>query len=277
MPLHFGDYSIRHHFELKNHFIVCVVFVTIDEAFYVQGIEVHHLKTLRISFSMALLVACWPQLPLFGWQQEVSNSNSGTNVETISLKGIVVANKKYSFQLESEGKRYTVKPEPNSKIALLLNKPFYDWKAGKVGVEVKPKSTSTATTKLPRIQFNLPSKTLYVIAKFRSAEQLDSWQTTKDKRLNFYLVTSEKLDGHEPTEDELYIAGKIVPSKKKTLVTVDTGQSKYRVRLGFRTATMNGFSIGDFKPKQTRVTLTGVLDPATNQVLASSIAFEPIQ
>lgn len=223
---------------------------------------------------LATSLSCLAQQPT----TTVVSPEEATSPEPVSLKGVVVAQKKYSFTVEAQGKRYQVKLGEDANIALLMNKPFFDWKKESVGVELKAKNSAAQTSeKLRRIQFKLPSKTLYVIAKFRSSEQLKAWQASKDKRLNYYLVTPDKLDLHEPTDDELYISGKITPDKKKPLVVLETEQNRYRVRLGFRTATMNGFSIADLQPQQTRVTLSGVIEKSTGNIVADSVAFEPVK
>lgn len=231
---------------------------------------------LRILPISLLLVI--PVCPIGVAQAQQSEAASEpASVQQITLKGVVIAQKKYSFRVESDGRFFDVKPRDDARIALLLNKPYFDWKARTVVVEAKPKNGSVSPDKPARISFPIPTEPLYVIARFRSAAQLDKWKSTKDKRLNYYLISPEKIANHDPTEDERYIAGRLLPGKSNSTATIETDEKKYRVKLGFRTATMNGFSIADLKPYKTKITLSGVKSETTNQVIASSIAFEPIQ
>ena len=47
--------------------------------------------------------------------------------------------------------------------------------------------------------------------------------------------------------------------------------------LGFRFATMNGFSINQLKPNQTQVFLTGTRGKNDGEILTSRILFQPVQ
>ena len=77
-----------------------------------------------------------------------------------------------------------------------------------------------------------------------------------------------------PTEEELYIAGKLMPGADRPRLAI--GDEQFDIRLGFRTATMSGYHIGDLRAGGVQVTLSGQQDPTTGDVLATSLAFEPL-
>ncbi|MGB7328480.1 MAG: hypothetical protein WBD31_26625, partial [Rubripirellula sp.] len=225
-------------------------------------------------------------------QTESAESNRvvAATPELISLKGIVTAQQKYSFTLTADGRDYKIKLAEDASVGLLMNRPYFDWKAERVFVEAVDPDAIPATEdeseterressagKGARVGYVLPTKQFFLIAKFRNPTQMERVMTAKEIRLNLYLLSPVDLGRHEPNEDELYLAGKVATGKSGGLVTVETDSETYKVRLGFRTATMNGFSIADLKPGQTHVTLTGSVDRDSGTVIATSVGFQPIE
>ena len=66
---------------------------------------------------------------------QINGPNAQSTPPTISLKGIVTAQQKYSFTVLSDGKEYNVKLAENASVGLLMNRPYFDWKAEKVFVQ----------------------------------------------------------------------------------------------------------------------------------------------
>lgn len=259
------------------------------ETRFLQGLASFVLRSNRLLSAVAFFL-----VPLGVLSGNATGQGLETNTEinesltrsTISLKGIVTAQQKYSFTVSSDGKEYKVKLAENASVGLLMNRPYFDWKAEKVFVQpIDPKAVpggdddqdATDADKGNRIGYSLPATQLYLIAKFRNPSQMERVLKAKEIRLNLYLLSPSDLGRHEPTEDELYLAGKVVTGKPGGLVTIETDGKKYRARLGFRAATMNGFSVADLKPDQTQVSLTGVVDLETGWVTATNLAFQPIE
>lgn len=219
-------------------------------------------------------------------QTETELPVAETDKSMVSIDGIVVDQQKYSITVRTADKDYQVKLAANATVGLRMNRPFFDWEAGKVFVEALAADQDPATaglepeadkSKVEKVGFILPNKQLFLIAKFRNLAHLKRVMKGKEKRMNFYLLSPEDLGQHEPTEDELFVAGKLTTGKNNAPITLQTDQQKHRVRLGFRFATMNGFSIAELKKNQTRVTLSGTLDETTGSLIASSVAFHPLK
>ncbi|MEL7497813.1 MAG: hypothetical protein AAFN77_09400 [Planctomycetota bacterium] len=231
-----------------------------------------------IRFGFALAVAVWSISGDSLVGQNEPDETPDRKAERFELKGTVVAKQKYSVTVATKEKEYRVRLGENASVALLMNKPFFDWKANRVYVEIPGSATQTSTSKKPeRVGYAFPAEQLFLIAKFRNAAQMKRIMATKEKRINLYLISPTDLGNHEPTEDELYISGKLTVGKNDRAISLETDQQTHRVRLGFRTATMNGFSIAELKPNKTRITLTGVKDEVTGDIIASRLAFEPIE
>lgn len=215
-------------------------------------------------------------------ESNVSVEQSDTRTEPannqVVLSGVVVEQKKYSFVVQNGDQRSIVKLADQALVALRLNKPYFDWEAGKVIVEpvISSNRPNASTQPVTRVGYRLPAKQLYLISNFRSADHMKRMMTAKPKRINFYLIGPQDLGSHEPTEDELYLSGKLKTGGNDENVQLVTDQSTHSVKLGFREATMKGFSIADLKPYRTRLTLAGVRDRETGDLIASSVVFEPI-
>lgn len=219
-------------------------------------------------------------------QTETESSVIETDKDIVSIEGIVVDQQKYSVTVRTDDKDYQVKLAENATVGLRMNRPFFDWEAGKVFVEALAVDQDPATaglelktdkSKVEKVGFVLPNQQLFLIAKFRNLAHLKRVMKGKEKRMNYYLLSPEDLGQHEPSKDELFVAGKLTTGKNDAPITLETNQQKHRVRLGFRFATMNGFSIAELKKDQTRVTLTGTIEESTGHLIASSVAFHPLK
>ena len=172
----------------------------------------------------------------------------------------------------------------NTAIGLKMTKPWFDWTNGQVVVDSTPVSdagvfeTKSAPNQKkaaqPRVAFKLPSEKLFLISKLSDTEHLERFRSSSPKWINFYLVTPENIGNHMPTKDELYVSGKIVVGKKQQ-VDLQVGSETMPMKLGFRNATMNGFSIEEIKAGCTKVVLSGMLN-TDNSILANSLVFEPV-
>jgi len=204
-----------------------------------------------------------------------------SELERFQVEGVVTERRKYSFAVEENGQKYEVKVIPDTVIGLRMKKPWFDWESGVVVVdstEVVSKSASKAledSRKIVRKAIQLPAEKLFVISRFREKEQMELFFKTDDKRINFYLVTPFDPGQHMPTNEQPYISGALSVESDQSL-RLNIGGNAIPVRLGFRDATMNGFSISQLVPERTRVLLSGYRGKLDKQITAQSIVFEPI-
>lgn len=202
-------------------------------------------------------------------------TTSTTQPQTVSIEGVVIDQKKYSFKVKSGDKEYSVSLANGAVVGLKMNKPWYDWKNEQVVVDAVPFPSISDDVATKRVPIKFPAKELYLISRFADRATLKDVMSKNVKRLNFYLVTPEDQGEHMPSEKEPYISGKLDVDKKDLKLKVD--DNSLLIRLGFRYATMNGFSINELKAQKTQVFLTGIQGENPNEVVASRILFQPIE
>jgi hypothetical protein len=232
----------------------------------------------NLTIILAAILVCGSTLEA----QTSATSASSTTVTTpanqpqpIRVEGIVVDQKKYSIKVKSGDKEYSVSLANGAAIGLKMNKPWYDWKNDQVVVDAVPFPAASDDVAKKRVPIKFPAKDLYLISRFADRATLNDVMSKNVKRLNFYLVTPEDQGQHMPTEKEPYISGKLNVDKKDLKLKVD--DSSLLIRLGFRFATMNGFSINELKPQTTQVFLSGVEGKNPGEIVASRILFQPIE
>lgn len=191
------------------------------------------------------------------------------------IEGVVTDRKKYSFTVSHEGRQYTVKLANGAPVGLILNKPWFDWKRERVVVDEVPYPENDDIESLKRVAFKLPAKELFLIARFKNTEHMERIMAAGAKRLNFYLVTPNDPGQHLPTHEQPFISGALAVQKNQQLRLNVLDQS-FHVQLGFRSATLNGFSIAQLEPNKTHVFLSGIAGEFENEIIASRIVFHPI-
>ena len=195
----------------------------------------------------------------------------------IQIQGMVTGRKKYSFTVKHGTTEYQVKLADGAPVGLKMNKPWFDWDNEQVVVDAMnftSGSNPIAATPAKRVAVKLPAKQLFLISRLGDPAKMKETMSADVKRLNFYLVTPEDPGEHLPTAKEPFISGALSVKDKKTQVEID-GQTM-PVMLGFRYATMNGFSINHLEPNKTQVFLTGVWSDGESEILATRILFEPV-
>lgn len=205
----------------------------------------------------------------------VDNSETSVTAEQ-QIEGIVTGRKKYSFTVSHDGKQYTVKLAEGAPVGLKMNKPWYDWKHDQVVVDAVAYPEGTSLHSPKRVAVKLPAKELYLISRFSDLDQMDEVMSANVKRINYYLVTPHDPGEHLPTDDQPFIAGALAIQKNQQ-VRLKVNDQSLRIRLGFRYATMNGFSIAQLEPNKTHVFLSGVSGENENEIIASRILFHPIE
>lgn len=206
------------------------------------------------------------------WAQ-AKTAMSKTAPEAIRIEGVVTKRKKYSIRVKQGDREFDVKLTDGVAIALKMNRPWYDWKNQQVVVDAVDKNVALADLK--RVGVPLPAQKLFLISRLGNAKTMQATMAQEIKRLNFYLVTPEDTEHHQPTEDEPFLAGELFVENDQPYVIVN--DKKLSVMLGFRFATMNGFSINQLKPNQTQVFLTGTRGKNKHEILTSRILFQPVQ
>jgi hypothetical protein len=194
----------------------------------------------------------------------------------ILIQGLVTNRKKYSFTVTQDDTEYEVTLAKRIPIALKMNKPWFDWRNQQVVVDSVSFPNDPDENSKKRVGIKLPANDLYLISRFSDADQMTQIMSANIKRLNFYLITPEDQGHHWPTKDRPYISGSLSIQKNQQprLIVKDQSMS---VRLGFRYATMNGFSIMDLEPNKTQVFLAGIPGDKENEVLATRILFQPVR
>lgn len=194
----------------------------------------------------------------------------------ILIQGLVTKRKKYSFTVKQNNKEFEVKLASQAPIALRMNKPWYDWRNEQVVVDAVSFPNESEESSNKRVGIKLPAKDLYLISRFSDADQMTQIMSANIKRLNFYLITPEDQGQHWPTKDRPYISGAL-SIKKNQQLRLNVEDQSVSVRLGFRYATMNGFSIMDLEPNKTQVFIAGKPGAAENEVLATRVLFQPVR
>lgn len=204
---------------------------------------------------------------------QANTAISKTASEAIRIEGMVIERKKYSIRVRQGEQVFDVKLTDGVAIALKMNRPWYDWKNQRVVVDAVDKNVALADLK--RVGVPLPAQKLFLISRLGNAKTMQATMVKEIKRLNFYLVTPEDTGHHHPTEDEPFLAGELFVENDQPYLIVN--DEKLSVTLGFRFATMNGFSINQLKPNQTQVFLTGTRGKNEHEILTSRILFQPVQ
>ena len=194
----------------------------------------------------------------------------------ILIEGLVTERKKYSFTVNQNGTNYKVKLASRAPIALKMNRPWYDWRNEQVVVDAVsyPEDSESGSNK--RVGIKLPAEKLYLISRFSDADQMAQIMSANVKRLNFYLITPEDQGQHWPTRDRPYISGSL-SIKKNQQVRLSLADQSLPIRLGFRNATMNGFSIVQLEPNKTQVFIAGLPGGGENEILATRVLFQPVR
>lgn len=207
-----------------------------------------------------------------------AQDESPTSGQPIQIQGRVVSQLKYSIEVESRGQSYAVRLASGAPVALTLRRPFFDWEQQRVfvdpaGASPEPEAAEEAANDR-KVPVRIPGGPLYLISRFRSPQQMQRVMESPEKRINYYLISPQPMADHPPTEKEPYISGRLVADAEAVQLWV--GADRHPIRLGFRTATLGGYHIGDLQAGRVQVTLSGVLDPSSGEILASSVAFEPL-
>ncbi|MFK7768079.1 MAG: hypothetical protein AB8B55_12720 [Mariniblastus sp.] len=201
------------------------------------------------------------------------------SVREIRVEGLVTELKKYSMTVQANGKTHQVKLANGAPIGLRMSQPWYDWKNDQVVVDAFnfPNAAGESEPKVvKRVALKLPSEKLFLISRFADVEQMSKTMATNVKRINFYLITPKDPGAHLPTEEEPFIAGELAVQKNgQTRLKVN--DQTMPVRLGFRYATMNGFSITALEPNKTQVFLSGIQGENEGEIIASRILFQPVR
>lgn len=200
---------------------------------------------------------------------------AGDRPAIVKIEGLVTERKKYSFKVKQGDTEYVVKLANGAPVGLKMNKPWYDWKNARVVVDALAYPTDDRV-KPKRVAVKLPSEELYLISRFDTEDQMKSVMATNVKRINFYLITPEDQGQHLPTKDQLYLSGELKVQKNRQ-VRLDVEDQSFPIRLGFRLATMNGFSIAQLEPNKTQVFIAGVAGQNENEVVASQVLFQPVR
>lgn len=190
---------------------------------------------------------------------------------------MVTGRKKYSFTVLQRGTEYTVRLANRAPIGLKMNKPWFDWENEQVVVDaiVFPTDSNGLNASPPkRVAIKFPAKKLFLLSRLGDAARMKETMSAEVKRLNFYLVTPEDPGQHFPTAEQPYLSGTL--SVKDNKVRVEVNEQVLPILLGFRYATMNGFSISQLEPNKTQVSLSGVWADGETEILATSILFEPV-
>ena len=200
-------------------------------------------------------------------------------VATVNIQGVVVDTKKYSFTVKTKDGMVTVKPTEKAIVTLRLNRPSIDLEKSRVRVfrsaPTSQESDSEAAGKAEPIFYDLPQP-VYMVSKFKDSGQVKRIMGMKVKRINNYLLTGTNPGDLDPTEKQLLIGGEIKPSKDATNLNLEVGDKAYPVKLGFRRASMTGFSINALVPNETEVFIWGTVE-ADQSILSNRIEFQPIQ
>lgn len=231
---------------------------------------------MKFLLTFTLLIGCCAStLPKGSCAQEPTNLESETTRE-VRIEGLVTERKKYSFKIRQGATEYDVKLSSGAPIGLKMNKPWYDWKNDQVVVDsvVFPNNAQSKSNK--RVAVKLPPGPLFLISRFSDSKHMTQIMSANVKRLNFYLITPENQGQHLPTQERPYIAGSLRIQKNQQ-VRLEIAEQSLPVRLGFRYATMNGFSIMQLEPNKTQVFIAGVPGSNENEILASRVLFQPVE
>lgn len=194
---------------------------------------------------------------------------------SIQLQGIVTSRKKYSFTVKQGDTEYTVKPANGAPIGLKMNKPWFDWGNNQVVVDAVPiRLTAANGDSLKRVALRLPAEKLFLISRLGDAAKMKRTMSAEVKRINFYLITPEDPGPHFPTDEQPYISGEL--SIKDNSPALKIKDDVLPLKLGFRYATMNGFSIAQLEPDKTQVFLSGTWHDGDDKIIATRILFQPI-
>lgn len=182
----------------------------------------------------------------------IAQESAATPDAATELRGLVVSATKYSFQMKSDdGKVTDVITNDATAFALRMSRPWFDGDNNRVAVDGKPLPEGG----FERLQFQLPAKPLYVLARFRTVAQRDRLIKKTPWLLNSYLLTQNPIDPLMPTGKSLLIAGKLDLKKSE----LDIDRRIIPIHLGHKGATLLDRSIADLIPGQSTVLVTGTL------------------
>ena len=218
------------------------------------------MKNFYSIFGIAVIVCALGQPTQINAQSISSTDSTVESVKkSIQLQGLVTGRKKYSFTVKQNETEYTVRLGTGAPIGLKMNRPWFDWDNDQVVVDAinyPSDATAEAANSLKRVAMQFPSKKLFLISRLGDAARMKEIMSTEVKRINFYLLTPIDPGQHFPTADQPYLSGALSVDEKN--VRLDVNEKMLPVKLGFRNATMNGFSITELEPNKTQVFLSGI-------------------
>ncbi len=237
------------------------------------------MKALTLILTFALFVCDCNEFSQLHGQGQTGATTQHSQPKPIQLEGLVTDCKKYSFTITRGKKQYTIKIADNAPIGLKMNKPWFDWENKQVVVDALKYDSESDTIDLKsksgkRKAIKLPSDALFLISRFGDKSKIKQFKTAKKKRLNFYLITPEDPGRNFPSEEKPFLAGPM--NVNNNVVEIDANGDPTPVLLGFRYATMNGFSIAQMEPNKTQVFLTGIVADNESEIIATRILFQPV-
>ena len=218
-------------------------------------------------------------LTLVGQNSSERPAANDSSLTSVQLNGLVTDCKKYSFTVTRGTTQYKIKIAEDASVGLKMNKPWFDWENDQVVVDAlkydsDSNSVDSKTKSDKRVPIKLPSEDLFLISRFGDKSKIKQFMSAKKKRLNFYLITPEDLGHNMPTIEKPYLSGSLKVDNQ--IVQVVSGEESLAVLLGFRYATMNGFSLAQMEPNKTQVFLTGVWAEGETEIIATRILFQPV-
>jgi hypothetical protein len=234
---------------------------------------------LSLIFVLTAFVCGANTLTLEAQSATNATDESATTPTTIKLDGLVTDRKKYSFTVTRGGTQYKIKLAENASVGLKMNKPWFDMENKQVVVDALTYDLDSSSVNLKvdsgkRFPVKFPSENLFLISRFGDESKIKQFKSAKKKRLNFYLITPEDVGQNSPTKEKPYLSGALKFDKQVAEVVTD--EDSFPVLLGFRYATMNGFSIAQMEPNKTQVFLTGVWADGETEIVASRVLFQPV-
>lgn len=193
--------------------------------------------------------------------------------EVVHFSGIVTKRRKYSVDVVMGTKNQTIRVKPTTQIVLRMIKPWFDWDNRRVIVDTT--STNSEPKATGRYAIRLPEGDLHLFCRFANRSHAEFVMADPVKRINNYLISPQRFQDLIPTRKQPVLSGTLISEMTDGPVELKVNQTHLPIILGFRNASMEGFTISELVPGRVRVTVTGSVN-ARDEVVAKRIVFRPI-
>lgn len=209
--------------------------------------------------SLALLLLLFPAAWLEGKQEPPAGGSPQRAVENDHrLSGVVVAVRKYGFDVQSHDRLLTIRCGENAQFRQRLVRPQFQMDQNRIVCE-QPSQAEGEGGGAPPIQISYQPP-LFIRARFQhDAEMARCWESGMQRRLPRWVLQSDPPgeEFFQPSPGRPELLGRVESIDGRDVATINFGGQRIEALLLDRDATIAGRSIADLEPFTTNVEIRG--------------------